>query len=170
MFVQMSTHDWIVSSEDACVCNCPTGSMMQLWGASKVSQLCPSPVSHMPVSAIKVRQSSTLASLYLWHYTAPRLLARLHYCPSLPLLAPRGICHSPVISFINSWLPPTFSHWPGRRREWESSERKWWPLCPSSRFSCCDGWHISEVLTDSSITLKQVSASPCCFIAVLKKK
>ena len=40
-------------------------------------QLCPSPVSHLPASAIKVRQSSTLASLYLWHYASPRPLTLL---------------------------------------------------------------------------------------------
>lgn len=124
----------------------------------------------MPVSAIEVRQSSTLASLYLWHYTAPRWLARLYHSPSLPPLVPQGICHSPVISFINSCLPPTFSHCPAWRRQWEPSERKWWPLCPSSRFSCCDGWHISEVLTDSRVALKQVSLPPCCFSVVLKEK
>lgn len=133
-------HTWLhcLLCKAASLCSCLTGSKKHLWGAWKDFQLCPSPVPHMPVSAIKVRQSSTLASLYLWHYTVPHWLARLHHSPTLPPFVPQGVCHSPVISFINSWLPPTFSHRPRRRREWEPSERKWWPLCPSSRFSCCE--------------------------------
>lgn len=67
--------------------------------------------------AIKVRQSSTVASLYLWHYAATFWLARFYPPPSLPPSVAQGICHSPVISFINSCLLPTFLCLHLRRRE-----------------------------------------------------
>ena len=118
-------HTWLhrLRCKAASLCICLTGARKQLWGAWKVPKLCPSPVSHLPASAIKVRQSSTLASPYLWHYAATHWLARS--CPPTPLppLAAQGICHSPVISFINSWLPPTFLRQPQLRREGTSGAK-----------------------------------------------
>lgn len=87
--------------------------------------------------------------------------------PSLLPPHPRGVCHSPVISFINahltSYLPATAKA--GR----EPSEWKWWPLCPSFRRSC-EGWRIREVLSDRCILLKGSSTTcrMCHFIFVTK--
>lgn len=149
-------HTWLrcVQCNAGSLCICLTGAKKQLWEARKVPQLCPSPVSHLPASAIKVRQSSTLASLYLWHYTAPSWLARFRPSPITP-----ASCSSRHLSltchFFHQLLPYSYllalaSAKAGRK----PSERKWWPLCPSSRFSCCGGWHIREVLTDSGIPTK----------------
>lgn len=116
--MQMNTHDCVVFTVRlpfcASVCQKQRSSCEE---PGRFLQRCPSPVSHPPASAIKVHQSSALAALYLWQYAAPRRLA--HSCPppSFPPFAPQGICHSPVISFINSWFPPAFLHRPCRRRE-----------------------------------------------------
>lgn len=115
---------------------CPTGANKQLWGACKVPKLWPSPVSRLPAGAIKLRQSPTLASLYLWRYTAPRWLECLHPPPTLPPPTLQGICHSPVISSIDARLPQTAASVKVGR---EHSKLKWWPLFPSSRFNCCEG-------------------------------
>lgn len=152
-------HTWLscLQCKAASQCICLTGAKKQLWGAWKVPKLWPSPVSHLPASAIKVRQSSTLASLHLWHYTAHSLASTL-----LPSPIPPAACSSRRLSltchFFHQRLPSSYflataSVKAGR----EPSEWKWWPLCPSSRFSCCEGWHMKEVLTDSCITLKRVS-------------
>lgn len=102
-------HTWLcpLQCSPASPCICLTGANQQLWGAWKVPRHCHSPVSNLPASHIKVRQSSTLASLHLWHYAAPSWLARSYPPLPLPFLVPQGICHSPVISFINSCLRNT---------------------------------------------------------------
>lgn len=131
MFAQMNTHDWVVPGFKAASLQiCLTGAKKQLWGAWKVPKLWPSPVSHLPAGAIKVRQSSALASLYLWRRAAPRWL------PSpTPAAALSSRRLSLTCQFFHQRLPASYplaaaSVKAGR----EPSKWKWWPLCPSSMF------------------------------------
>lgn len=157
MFGQMKC-TWLSCFQRRAACQriCLTGTNKQLWGAWKGPKLRPSPLSRLPASAIKVRQSFALARLHLWRFAPPRLLAR-SYLPPRPsclLVPPPGVCHSSVSSFINahptSDLPATAEA--GR----EPSEWKWWPLCPSFRPSC-EGWRTREVLSDRCVALKRAS-------------
>lgn len=80
----------------------------------------------------------------------------------LPSPTPPTTCTSRHLSltchFFHQRLPSSYLLAPALvKAEREPSEWKWGPLCPSSRFSCCEGKHIREVLIDSYITPKQVS-------------
>lgn len=85
MFGQMK-HTWLscCQREAACQRICLTGTNKQLWGAWKGPKLWPSPMSRLPASAIKVRQSFTLACLHLWRCAPPRRLAHSYLPPFLP--------------------------------------------------------------------------------------
>lgn len=164
-------HTWLscFQCKAACQCICLTATNKQLWGAWKVPKLWPSPMSRLPASAIKVRQSFTLAHLHLWRCAPPRWRAVPYLLtpPSLLPPYPRGVCHSPVIPFINAHLT---SDLPATAKAgMEPSEWKWWPLCPSFRRSC-EGWRIREVLPDRCILLKGSSTTcrMCHFLSVTK--
>lgn len=85
VFVQMK-HTWLNCCQCKAACQriCLTGTNKQLWGAWKVPKLWPSPMSRLPASAIKVRQSFTLAHLHLWRCAPPRRLAQRDPPPTLP--------------------------------------------------------------------------------------
>lgn len=102
MFVQMK-HTWLNCCQCKAACQriCLTGTNKQLWGAWKVPKLWPSPLSRLPASAIKVRQSFTLAHLHLWRCAPPRRLAQrdLPPRPSCLLVPEASVTH---LSFLSS--------------------------------------------------------------------
>lgn len=68
----------------------------------------------------------------------------LPFPPYLPPLVAQGICHSPVISFINSCLPPTFLRRPRRRREGNHRSEN------SDHFAPVPGLHVAAAKNDTS--------------------
>lgn len=126
VFAQIKTHDCVVSG----VRPLPCASVRQ-WQRSSCEEpgrsrnSAPHLVHLLPGSAIKVRQSSTLASFHLWRCAAARPGQRAPTLSHpLPPFVPQGDCHSPVISFINiicSHLPATAAAEAGE----EPLERKW---------------------------------------------
>lgn len=123
MFVQMNTHDCFVSIVKLPVC--ASVSQEQRSSCEEPGR-CPNSGPHLCHICLPV--PSRCVNLPPWHlFTCGTTLhltgRRASTLP--PHLVPQGICHSPVISFINSWFPPTFLHQPQRKREREPSERKW---------------------------------------------
>lgn len=108
MFGQMN-HTWLscLQREAACQRICLTATKKQLWGAWKGPKLWPSPMSRLPASAIKVRQSFTLAHLHLWRCAPPRRLA-LSYLP--PVLQ-ASVTHLSAL-WSTPTLPPNLLQWP----------------------------------------------------------
>lgn len=116
--MQMNTHDCVVSSVTLALC--ASVSQEQRSSCEKPGR---SPNSAPHLCHICLPVPSRCVNLPPWHlFTCGTTLHLPGWHafdppPSLPPLVPQGICHSPVISFINSCLTPTFLRWPRQRRE-----------------------------------------------------
>lgn len=151
----MNTHDCVVPGVRVLL----RASVWQGQREAAVRSLQASPKVPLTCVTSACQRHQGASVLLLWHLftcgTIPRWLAHRYPHPLLPsLFLKASVTHLSFLSSIPGFhllaTAPT-------KAEKEPSERKWWPLCPSSRLCCFKEWHITEVVTDSHFTLQHIS-------------
>lgn len=152
----MNTHDCVVPGVRVLLC----ASVWQGQREATVRSLQASPKVPLTCVTSACQRHQGASVLLLWHLftcgTIPRWLAHRYPHPLLPsLFLKASVTH---LSFLSSTPGFHLLATAPTKAEKEPSERKWWPLCPSSRLCCFKEWHIMEVVTDSHFTLQHISA------------
>lgn len=151
----MNTHDCVVPGVRVLLC----ASVWQGQREAAVRSLQASPKVPLTCVTSAYQRHQGASVLLLWHLftcgTIPRWLAHRYPHPLLPsLFLKASVTH---LSFLSSTPGFHLLATAPTKAEKEPSERKWWPLCPSSRLCCFKEWHITEVVTDSHFTLQHIS-------------
>lgn len=151
----MNTHDCVVPGVRVLLC----ASVWQGQREAAVRSLQASPKVPLTCVTSACQRHQGASVLLLWHLftcgTIPRWLAHRYPHPLLPsLFLKASVTH---LSFLSSTPGFHLLATAPTKAEKEPSERKWWPLCPSSRLCCFKEWHITEVVTDSHFTLQHIS-------------